>query len=222
METILFCAGAPNPDFQNIKKLNPTLIVGVDGGVTQLLKHNISPDIAIGDFDSTDVPNECKVIQLSREKDETDLQYALHYILLKYNPIDINKIIILGALNGGRLDHLICNLWLIYEDFLTPFFNKLYFFEKQNTIRFFSPGNYTLFKEWNKKYLSFILMNKVENLTLQEVKYPLFSKNYNNPIALISNEFEKETMHFSFSKGLIIVIQSNDNNSSRVTARLGA
>lgn len=59
-------------------------------------------------------------------------------------------------------------------------------------------------------YLSYILLTKVKNLTLKDVKYVLSEENFEQPQALISNEFLSEQARFSFSKGIIGVIQSRD------------
>ena len=64
----------------------------------------------------------------------------------------------------------------------------------------------------NFGYLSFIGMTPIEKLTLTGVVYPLNGKDYDYPIALVSNEFEesKAELHFSFESGLLAVIQSAD------------
>lgn len=210
MEKILFCAGAPQPFLEIIEQFNPTVIVGIDGGVKQLQKVGVDSHIAIGDFDSIDVPNIKNLIQLPCEKDDTDLQFAFKYVLSQYDDNDIEAIVVLGALNGGRLDHTICNIWLGYTSYLMPYFNKLIFIERQNTLKFFTAGEYTLIKEADKNYLSFILMTSISELTLEKVKYPVTKKKYHQPVSLISNEFLYDEMHFSFNEGIIAVIQSKD------------
>ncbi|HAZ59126.1 MAG TPA: thiamine diphosphokinase, partial [Trichococcus sp.] len=47
-------------------------------------------------------------------------------------------------------------------------------------------------------------------LKLTGVAYPLNGKDYEYPIALVSNEFKDTEMTFSFGSGLLAVIQSSD------------
>ncbi len=94
--------------------------VGVDRGVFYLLKRNITPAIAFGDFDSVS-PEELIYIQsnvneLRRyqpEKDETDMELALNWSL-EQNPDEIR---LFGA-TGGRLDHMLANVQLLIPHLL--------------------------------------------------------------------------------------------------------
>lgn len=207
---IVFCAGAVHPHLSILSSLSYDMLVGVDGGAKRLVEAGYTLDWAIGDFDSVNPPNSKQSVILPCEKDDTDLQYALHYILNATVREPVEQVYILGALGGGRLDHLICNLWLVYQDRFAKWIDKLMFIEKENTITFFHPGTYTLHKENNKKYLSFIGMTPLQALSLQEVKYTLDRANYHTPVSLISNEFLHTKMTFSFEEGLMCVIQSCD------------
>src|SRR5689334_1730456 len=101
-------AGGP---LENLPDLHPYLSdgsiwVGVDRGVYHLLKKNISPRIAFGDFDSVnheelaEIENMVKELKRFKpEKDETDLELALQWAISQ-NPDTIQ---IFGA-TGGRLD----------------------------------------------------------------------------------------------------------------------
>lgn len=213
MKTLIFCAGAPN---FNLSPINQPfdLLIGVDGGVQTLLAHGYTPDYVIGDFDSTTPPKNSQIIALQPEKADTDLEYALQYILTRYHKKEINKIIILGALDGGRLDHVLANFYLAYQPRFADFIEKFYFVEQDNTLRFYRSGNHILLREPNKRYLSFIGLTALTKLSLYDVKYPLVQHDFIQPTALISNEFLYDEMQFSFEQGLLAVIQSNDNKTS--------
>ena len=51
-----------------------------------------------------------------------------------------------------------------------------YFEDATNVVNFIQPGTYTIEKMGFTKYLSFISMTPVENVTLVDVKYTLDSK----------------------------------------------
>lgn len=211
MKNLVFCAGAPDPHLDYLKNLPIHLLVGVDAGASHLFQAGFTPDLAIGDFDSQEPPSQCRhIIRLPCEKDDTDLEYALQYILQKEKPENINKIILLGSIGGGRLDHLIANIWLAHQARFAPFLDKFHFIERKNSLCFFQAGQYQLQPEKNKKYLSFIGLTPIKALTLRHVKYPLHQQDYPYPMALISNEFSGSQMTFSFEKGLMCVVQSID------------
>jgi thiamine pyrophosphokinase len=100
------------------KKILPLIqqhecIIAVDGGTHHCHQMNITPDMIIGDLDSTspemlrhyaNVP----VRRFNSEKDETDLELALQSI---YTP-EAEKITIFAALEK-RTDHTLANLHLI-------------------------------------------------------------------------------------------------------------
>ncbi|CZR05494.1 thiamine diphosphokinase [Trichococcus ilyis] len=188
-------------------------LVGADRGALTLAGLFANFDAAIGDFDSV-TPQEMENIKkkcrdcriLPAQKDETDTEAAIAYAIESFQP---DEIILLGAF-GGRLDHLMSNLWLAFHPLVKGMAGKISLMDQQNTLRFYLPGSYVLEKEAEKKYLSFIGMTPVKSLTLTGVAYPLVEKDYAYPIALISNEFNGTEMHFSFESGLLAVIQSSD------------
>ena len=188
-------------------------IVGVDGGAIRLLEAGISVDVAIGDFDSISkeqlenlkmrIP---KVIELPAEKDLTDTEAALEFVSEHYQ-VDVIKM--LGLL-GGRVDHMMSNIWLAYQPKYRPLLTQIQILDRNNTLTYFEPGKYEISKEENKKYISFIGMTPIKNLKLVHAKYPLQGDDFTYPIALVSNEFLENTIKFSFDEGIMAVIQSKD------------
>lgn len=190
-----------------------TVVIGVDGGASYLVNEGIRVDIAIGDFDSIsaeDLQNleahVPKVVKLPSEKDLTDTEAALAYIKRHLPVAEIE----MHGLFGGRVDHMISNLWLAHHPDFQELIDKITIKDENNTVAFFKPGEFSLKKEMDKKYLSFIGMTPITDLTLQKVKYPLAEKDYGVPIALVSNEFLGDEAQFSFTEGLLAVIQSKD------------
>ena len=107
MKIAIIASKVPN----NIQKLiNNRLVIAVDSAVSELISRNIKVDIAIGDFDSLSdlsLLNDIKHIKLSTIKDLSDTHYALNYA---YDLSD--DVILIGGLEGKRIDHLIANLLL--------------------------------------------------------------------------------------------------------------
>lgn len=187
--------------------------IAVDKGAIRLLKMGITPKIAVGDFDST-VDSEMQIVKskidhievFPPEKDFTDTQIGV-MTAMKYFPK--HQIDIYGA-TGGRIDHLLANLFLSLEPRFEKVVDKLRIIDQQNTIRFYQPGEYEIIKEADKKYLAFVSLTAVDGLTMPDEKYTLQDFNSSYPISWASNEFSRPTNHFSFKKGIVAVVQSKD------------
>lgn len=212
--TIIFCAGAPHVAVEKIKEHKEALFIGVDRGASVLNELNITVDYAIGDFDSSKVPPAKTVITLPREKDDTDLHYALNYILnvVIKEPTTVDHIFVYGALGGGRLDHTVANLFFVFQKRFERWLSLMTFIEKTAIVNFYLPGHYTLYKESDKPYLSFVGLTPLENVTYIGAKYPLKHAYFQTPVSLISNEFLTEEMSFEFSKGILCVMQTHDSS----------
>lgn len=205
--------GAPDPDALFPTPTEGDAVIGVDSGAIECYKRNIPLSLAVGDFDSITADEKetiesyaDKVEVHQADKDDTDAELALKVAMTSY-PSD--QIIFYNWL-GGRADHLISILHLIYQPRFSKITEKICFKNKKNDFRFFKPGNHQVSADESKKYISFIGMTPIEKLTLKNVKYPLNGISYSYPMSLVSNELIDSTCQFSFEKGLLGVIQSTD------------
>lgn len=209
-------AGGPEellPDLTHYQEKD-AIWVGVDRGVFHLIKRNIIPAMAFGDFDSVS-KEELSVIEhqvsgikkYKPEKDETDMELALNWAL-DQNP---NCIRLFGA-TGGRLDHLFANVQLLINPIKANNPAEVYLIDQKNIIFLKEAGDYTIEKIPSKKYISFVpLTLEVTDLTLEGFKFPLKNRHITLGSTLcISNELINDYGTFSFSKGILIVIRSND------------
>lgn len=192
-----------------------TVFVGVDLGAKQLLDLNFPIDLAVGDFDSIEesvlqqVEHKAKKIEkLPPMKDETDTEHALGTIANVYPQAEYH----LFGMLGGRVDHLLSNLWLIYQERFAPIIDRVHLVEENNAVSFLRPGQHQIDRLKEMKYLSFVAMTPVKDLCLENVVYPLDKYQMPIPLALISNEFlpGQNTMKIAFSDGLILAIQARD------------
>ena len=215
MTEIAILVGGPEMSLPDLHKLDHDrlLWIGVDRGAVRLLELGIKPHIALGDFDSVSkdefewIKKEVKdVRRFKAEKDATDTEIAVEAAFTEFVP---EKVTIYGA-TGGRLDHLLNNLWLVFQPKIQPHLAKIQISDRQNNISYYQPGTYKLKKEEDKTYLAFICLTAVEKLTLFDAKYRLKEADFAYPTSLASNEFVSDTTLFSFQTGLIAVIQSKD------------
>lgn len=105
---LVVAAGSP-PSSQLVRwlALRAHSLTAVDGGLETLSKY--TPDLFVGDGDSvTEIPNHTDVLQVSPDKNLSDLELALSCLDEKYDRI------ILGAHRDdqGRVDHGFSNLLL--------------------------------------------------------------------------------------------------------------
>lgn len=186
--------------------------IGVDRGAVRLLKWGIKPLIAVGDFDSIDkeellgLEDTLEKIKIyPPEKDYTDTQLGMKFAINE-NPDEIN---VFGA-TGGRLDHLLANLFLPLQEEFKPYLTRTKFIDCQNVVSYYLPGEYTISKIPAMKYLAFVNLTLVRGLTLKDEKYPLENWSSQIPFSWTSNEFTAANNHFSFRSGVVAVIQCND------------
>lgn len=216
MVQLAIMVGGPYEQIPDLKSLDEKELIwiGVDRGAVRLLEQGIIPKLALGDFDSItkeelkEIKKEVADVRVYKaEKDETDTELAVRIAFNEFNP---DLVSIYGA-TGGRMDHLLNNMYMIFQPELFKQASKIRLIDKQNTISYFSSGAYTVVKEKDKKYLAFTCLSPVEQLSIKDAKYRLTNADFTYPISLASNEFISDTVTFSFDSGMIAVIQSKDN-----------
>lgn len=212
MKVLLVAGGSPQqwPAFQATAF---DYFVGIDRGNLYLLNEGIYPDLAVGDFDSLTKQERQFVFksvgEISKspaEKDDTDTQLALAKTFERYPTAEVT---IIGA-TGGRLDHLLANIWLGVEPRFQAFLQQFKLKDRTNTVSYLAAGKHTVTKEPLMKYLGYCCLTPISALTLKGVKYPLDNIDILQPTSLASNEFLKNEAQISFSNGVIAVIQSRD------------
>ena len=76
----IIVSGAPDDDYEFLKaKLNDgAYIIAADSGYLKCIKINVIPDLIIGDFDSSPIPDvNTEIMKLPAEKDDTDTFYCV-------------------------------------------------------------------------------------------------------------------------------------------------
>ena len=108
--TVCYIVGAS--DFnESFEVHDGDFVIAADGGYDQLIKNGIVPNVLIGDLDSVqNVPSDVEVIRFPIEKDETDMHLAYR---LGFERGYRNFAVFGGT--GGRLDHTLANLSLLYR-----------------------------------------------------------------------------------------------------------
>ena len=188
-------------------------VIAVDAGLEALRHLHLVPDEIVGDLDTVDagIAEEYRNrpgVQFEvhkPEKDETDTELAL----LSAVRAGCDKVDILGAL-GGRMDHAIGNIQLLYRFFLQGMDISLY--DAKNRLYLIGGRRKFQKNEVYGTYISFLPMTEtVEGLTLRGFKYPLNHRTIRLGTSLcISNELKKEEGILELERGILICVESHD------------
>ncbi|MFD1849099.1 thiamine diphosphokinase [Oceanobacillus bengalensis] len=186
--------------------------IGADRGAFVLAEQGISMEYAIGDFDSIDEQEKESLKEHTNsyrefpaEKNETDLELAVRQAL----ELEPTKIYFFGV-TGGRLDHEIANIQLLYQ--IRKKGVQGIIIDKQNYIELTFPGTYHLTQDESYENISFIpFSSEVEGITLTNFYYPLENKTISwGSTRCISNKLLSNNGTFSFSKGILLFVKSRN------------
>ncbi len=188
-------------------------VIAADAGLEVLKPLHIHPDAVVGDLDTVDhkilkeyedQPDISFEIH-KPEKDETDTELAL----LTAARQGCESVDILGAL-GGRMDHAIGNIQLMYQFFCQGMEVNIY--DARNRLYLIGSRRTFHKKKLYGKYISFLPMTeKIEGLTLRGFKYPLQRRTIMLGTSLcISNELKHDEGLLEIESGVLLCVESHD------------
>jgi len=215
MCVIAIMGNGPMDYIPNLKQYEDEIDIwiGVDRGTLTLLEKNITVDYAVGDFDSITtkqkeiiLKNRMNVSAYPSEKDETDFEIALQKAL----ELKPEKLYLFGV-TGGRLDHTLINIQLLIR-LVTDEKVHGVIVDKWNQLELLTPGTYTLHKDEQFPYISFVpFTQSVKNLSLTGFYYGLTNYDLSwGSTRCISNELISNEGTFSFNSGKVLLIKSCD------------
>jgi len=182
-------------------------LVAVDGGFNHIKRLGLTPNLILGDFDSSEykmaLASEGKIHKYSSDKNATDGEIAIDYVIEK----EFDAVMIIGAL-GNRIDHMLSNISMLEKlseagitGKIIGYKNEINFLRDELTL---DRGKY--------KYFSVLAISEmVSGLSIKNSRYDLdYSDLKRSESLCISNEFLEETVTISLVKGKAIVIKSLD------------
>ncbi len=186
-------------NLKNLINLDEYTIYACDNAVSELIKQNVTIDLAVGDFDSLenlDVLKGIKTIKLSKLKDDSDTSYALRHAYQM-----TNDVILVGGIKGNRSDHFLANLFLLEK------YPNLVIIDDTNKIKRLEKGTYPIKKE-NYDYLSIFPLEDIK-ITLTGVVFSLIDEELSQyDVIGLSNEIKHKYATLDLSRGVILLIQS--------------
>ena len=194
------------PDEQILKTniFYDDFVIAADAGYTKLKAAEIEPQLIVGDFDSSDVPeNDIETVTLSPVKDYTDTEFAVAQAVER----GYNEILILGG-TGGRIDHTFANIAVITR------------YKKQGVNITLIDSNHRIFA-LSDETKSIIKGNYYVSVFAAggECKVKLEGFYYNNDELVlqpdssigVSNEIVENTAKITVLSGIALVVLSNLN-----------
>lgn len=207
---VIFAGGALSEEFLHLID-EDDFIIGADRGALFLVSHGITPDIAVGDFDSVS-PEALKQIQEGSkqtitcdpiDKDLTDSEMALD-LALGTQP----ESILLMGVTGTRMDHTLAGIQMMTRAMQRQVSCSL--MDSHNYITL--TGSQALVEERGFTYVSLLpLTPEVTGITLQGFQYPLENATLKLGQSLaVSNRLKEESGTVTIQSGLLLIIQSRD------------
>lgn len=192
-------------------------LIAADGGANHLMKMGILPEVLIGDLDSVDEDTlfeltsaEIKIEQYSEDKDETDIELALHYAV-ELHP---SAILIVGAL-GGRLDQTITNLSILTDPMLPKIDIRLDDGVEEAFFCRASAGNGEQVQVQGRSGDTVSLIPwqaQVEGLLTEGLQWSLYGETlYPDKSRGVSNRMLGESASVKIEKGLLLIVHRREN-----------
>ncbi|WP_298826222.1 thiamine diphosphokinase [uncultured Planococcus sp.] len=173
---VILIAGGPAGELPDFSFFPEALYIGIDSGTLVLLEKGIHPTAAVGDFDSVTAEDYEKILaifpEMARspsEKEQSDTELGLE-VAMSHQPDQV----ILAGVTGGRLDHYMSALHIVYQYQQEYPATRFVLLNNQNRIRFLSPGTHAVKKDPHYRYVSFYpFAEEIKGLTLTGFKYPV-------------------------------------------------
>ncbi|HEQ1461436.1 TPA: thiamine diphosphokinase [Streptococcus pyogenes] len=186
--------------------------VGIDRGSLFLLENGLPLNMAVGDFDSvsqkafTDIKEKAELfITAHPEKNDTDTELALKEVFARFPEAEVT---IFGAF-GGRMDHLLSNIFLPSDPGIAPFMAQIALRDQQNMITYRPAGQHFIHQEEGMTYVAFMAEGEAD-LTITGAKFELTQDNFFKKKIYSSNAFIHQPITVSLPSGYLIIIQSKD------------
>ena len=173
-----------------------------DGGYIHAANGGITPDIIVGDFDSSPQPEDpkAKIIKLPCEKDDTDT-YHIARMAVEEKFTDA----VFCGVTGGRLDHTIANIQML--KYLENSGVNAVILDKDSEIRVITDRSITLQPRENCYFSVFSMDEKCLGVSETGGKYQIDDVQLTNTYPVgVSNEFCGKPIEITVKQGSLLII----------------
>lgn len=110
---------------------------------------------------------------------------------------------------GGRIDHMMSNIFLPSDTDLEPFMSQIRLKDEQNIVTYLPSGKNQVSRIEGMSYVSFMPESE-STLQISGAKYELNKSNYFKKKMYSSNEFMTSPIEVELKDGYLIIIYSKD------------
>lgn len=209
MRAVLVAGGTVDEaKFRDVLK-EQVYVAAADSGADVLKKISTTPDLLIGDFDSISTETlDCyrnkgiECVSFPPEKDASDSELALSILKDRgYNEIDF-----FGAI-GGRWDHSVSNLFLIYRFYQEGVHVYL---RGECDARILTGTN--KIEKSNRFFSLFRISPEKTVISIRGAKYNLEGVELPWASSLgLSNEWKDDVVEITIHEGAALFVESNEN-----------
>ncbi len=202
MEKLCVIFGAGDTFSPRTKFGRNDLIVAADGGYRTAAEYGVEPNVVIGDFDSSAMPENtpAHVIKLNRDKDDTDTLAAVKLGLRR----GYRSFVIYGGV-GGRLDHTVANITTLA--YLNAFDARGYLIDRDSVATVITDGKFFIPKSARGTVSVFAYGGTACGVTLKNLSYTLdnaeltpdFPIGVSNAVGDINGEISGKVLEFGGS-----------------------
>lgn len=197
--------GASSPINTSFLNKEEGFFVACDKGYEAFLDSGKEPDLLVGDFDTLDrkrIRHPGKTIVLNPIKDDTDVFYAVKYLLGQ----EFDTFLFFGCLGGQRIEHSIANIEIL--SFLKEHNANAFMYTNDLREVLFVLKNERMVFEGERGFISVFSQEKGTIVSESGLKYELSGYNLNPFVPLgVSNEFlegQKATIEVKGGKILLV------------------
>lgn len=183
------------------------LVVAVDAGADALARVGAVPSVLIGDLDSISPQARSsleaqgvEIIVLPVAKDVTDTEAALRLVIDR----GADDIVVLGALGGPRLDHMVGNLLLLTSEWLAG--HRVRLVDDHHEV-FLAHGDARLLGAQSDIVSLLPLSAEVDRVRTEGLLYPLRGETLKrSALRGVSNAMTGDRARVTHDDGLLLVI----------------
>ena len=193
-----------------LHSLDSPRVICADGGALHARALGLTPHTIIGDLDSLTAEQVAEfkaagaeIIQHPAEKNETDLELALHHC----RQAGAAAIFTLGGL-GGRFDQTIANIHLLAHPDFTDM--RIEAIDGDQVLRLLKPGSHRIDGERGDTVSLIPFAAAAKGITTSQLQYPLRDETlYLGPARGISNVMLADRAAVEFACGLLLLVHTS-------------
>ncbi len=201
----IYCAGEHYDSF--IVPEADDMTVAVDGGYETMLRLNITPKLAVGDFDSLGyVPENVEIVKHPAVKDDTDTALACKLVTDRgYDRLYLHGVF------GKRLDHSLANIQLMTR--LSEEGVEVFAFDNGYTATVITNSSVLFDSEYKGTISVFSMSDTSCGVTEDNLKYLLENVILTSDVPLgVSNEFTGDCAKITVENGSLLLLFERKSN----------